>query len=212
MIIALDRQHVGKPHRLSDMGAWGDLDGSGDGEASVLESEAIWTGMYLWHAELALRQMGHIVYPMSHGRYSERHKAANEVGADVYIAAHLNAITGGSRTRSGQGANYAAVFYDHRSSEHNGLALAESIGKQLGKLPAIGSRVRIWPARSSDWTRRAFSTISGVGRPVAICYEPAFLDYKPHQSAFFESAESVAVLGRALADGIHAWGQTRENT
>ena len=211
MIIALDRQHVGKPgKRIADMGAWGDLDG--DGEASVIESEAIWTGMYLWHAELALRELGHTVYPMSHGRYSERHKAANEVGADVYIAAHLNAITGGSRTRSGQGANYAAVFYDHRSSEHNGKRLAESIGLQLGKLPAIGSRVRIWPARGSDWTRRAFSTISGVGRPVAICYEPAFLDYKPHQSAFFESAESVAVLGRALADGIHTWGQSRENT
>ena len=106
---------------------------------------------------------------------------------------------------------YGAVFYDHRSSAHNGLALAESIGKQLGALPAIGSRVRIWPARSSDWTRRAYSTISGVGRPVANCYEPAFLDYQPHQEAFFKSAESVAVLGRALADGIHAWGQAREN-
>ena len=129
MIIALDRQHVGKPgKRIADMGAWGDLDG--DGEASVIESEAIWTGMYLWYAELALRELGHIVYPMSHGRYSERHKAANEVGADVYIAAHLNSLTGG--TRSGQGGNYGAVFYDHRSSEHNGLALAESIGLQLG--------------------------------------------------------------------------------
>jgi len=206
MLIALDRQHVGKPHRLDDLGAWGDLDG--DGEASIIESEAIWTGLYLWHAELALREMGHSVYLMSHGRYSDRHKAANKAGCDVYVAAHLNSLTGGSR--SGQTANYGAVFFDHRSSRGNGPALADAIGAELGKLPAIGSRVRIWPAKPTDWTSRAYSTIRGVSRPVAICYEPAFLDYGPHQEAFFKSAESVAPLGLALARGIHAWGQARQ--
>jgi len=207
MIIALDRQHVGKPgKRIDDLGAWGDLDR--DGKASIIESEAIWTGLYLWHAELALREMGHSVYPMSHGRYSDRHKAANKAGCDVYVAAHLNSLTGG--TRSGQTANYGAVFFDGRSSRGNGPALADAIGAELGKLPAIGSRVRIWPAQSGDWTSRAYSTIRGVSRPVAICYEPAFLDYAGHQRAFFTSAESVAPLGLALARGIHAWGQARQ--
>ena len=207
MLIALDRQHVGKPgKRINDLGAWGDLDG--DGEASIIESEGIWTGLYLWHAELALREMGHSVYPMSHGRYIDRHKAANKAGCDVYVAAHLNSLTGG--TRSGQTANYGAVFFDHRSSRSNGPALADAIGAELGKLPAIGSRVRIWPAQSGDWTSRAYSTIRGVSRPVAICYEPAFLDYDKHQRAFFTSAESVAPLGLALARGIHAWGQARQ--
>ena len=208
MLIALDRQHVGKPGRhIDDLGAWGDLDNSGD-NSDVLENEAIWTGLYLFYCEIELRRMGHSVYPMSHGRYSERHKAANKAGCDAYIAAHLNSLTGG--TRSGQTANYGAVFYDGRSSTENGPALAEAIGAQLVELPALRSRVRIWPAKPTDWTSRAYSTIRGVGRPVAICYEPAFMDYGPHQQAFFQSAESVAVLGQALARGVHAWGQARE--
>ena len=208
MLIALDRQHVGKPGKhIDDLGAWGDLDNSGD-NSDVLENEAIWTGLYLFYCEIELRRMGHSVYPMSHGRYSERHKAANKAGCDAYIAAHLNSLTGG--TRSGQTANYGAVFYDGRSSMENGPALAEAIGAQLVELPALRSRVRIWPAKPTDWTSRAYSTIRGVGKPVAICYEPAFMDFEAHQRAFFQSAESVAVLGQALARGIHAWGQARE--
>ena len=209
MIVALDRQHVGKPgKRIDDLGAWGDLDGDGE-YSDVLESEAIWTGIISLHAEMELRRLGHSVYPMSHGRYENRHKDANSARVDVYVALHLNSLTGGRRTRSGQSANYAAVFYDGRSSRANGPALADAIGAELGKLPAIGSRVRIWPAKGTDWTSRAFSTIRGVNAP-AICYEPAFLDYAPHQEAFFQSAESVSVLGQALARGIHAWGQARE--
>ena len=206
MLIALDRQHVGKPGRhIDDLGAWGDLDGDGE-YSDVLESEAIWTGLYLFYCEIELRRMGHSVYPMSHGRYAERHKAANKAGCDVYIAAHLNSLTGG--TRSGQAANYGAVFYDGRSSTENGPALAEAIGAQLVELPALRSRVRIWPAKPTDWTSRAYSTIRGVRAP-AICYEPAFLDHEQHR-VFFEDADSVSVLGQALARGIHAWGQARE--
>ena len=208
MLIALDRQHVGKPgKRINDLGAWGDLDGDGE-YSDVMESEAIWTGIISLHAEMELRRLGHSVYPISHGRYSQRHKDANSARANVYVALHLNSLTGG--TRSGQGGNYGAVFFDHRSSRGNGPALADAIGAELGKLPAIGSRVRIWPAQSGDWTSRAYSTIRGVSRPVAICYEPAFLDYDKHQRAFFTSAESVAPLGLALARGIHAWGQARQ--
>lgn len=208
MIVALDRQHVGKPHRIDDLGAWGDLDGDGE-HSDVIESEAIWTGIISLHAEMELRRLGHSVYPMSHGRYSQRHQDANQARVDVYVALHLNSLTGG--TRSGQSGNYGAVFYDHRSGQDNGPALADAIAAELGKLPALRSKLRIWPARPDNWTRRAFSTIQGVQAP-AICYEPAFLDYERHQQAFFQSAESVAVLGQALAAGIHAWGQSREVT
>ena len=210
MIVVLDRQHVGKPHRLRDLGAWGDLDL--DGEHSLIESEAIWTGLYLWSAELRLRELGHTVYPISNGRYSRRHEDANAVGADVYIAAHLNSLTGG--TRSGQSGNYAAVFHHHKTATGNGDALAAAIAQRLAALPTFGSKVRVWPAKPTDWTRRAFSTIKGIGkRPVAICYEPGFLDHADHQKAFFDPSDpsSVAPLGIALADGIHAWAQQREN-
>ena len=132
MIVALDRQHVGKPgKRIDDLGAWGDLDGDGE-YSDVLESEAIWTGIISLHAEMELRRLGHSVYPMSHGRYSQRHRDANSARVDVYIALHLNSLTGGRRTRSGQSANYAAVFYDGRSSRANGPALADAIGAELG--------------------------------------------------------------------------------
>jgi hypothetical protein len=209
MIIALDRQHVGKPHRLSDMGAWGDFDGDGE-YSSVIESEAIWTGLYLFFAELRLRELGHTVYPITNGRYSRRHKDANQVQAGCYIAAHLNSLTGG--TRSGQSGNYAAVFHDHRSSPENGPALAASIGRELSQLPAIGSKVRIWPANPNDWTKRAYSTIAGVKKPVSICYEAAFLDHADHRVFFdADNPSSVAPLGIALADGIHQWAMGRDN-
>ena len=205
MIVALDRQHVGKPHRIDDLGAWGDLDGDGE-HSDVLESEAIWTALISLSAEMELRRLGHSVYPMSHGRYANRHKDANKAGVDVYVALHLNSLTGG--TRSGQSGHYGAVFYDGRSSRANGPALADAIGAELGKLPTLRSKVRIWPAKSTDWTSRAYSTIRGVRAP-AICYEPAFLDHEQHR-VFFENADSVSVLGQALARGIHAWGQARE--
>ena len=203
MIVVLDRQHSGKPHNIEDLGCWGDLDH--DGKASIRESESVFTGLYLWHAEIRLREHGHTVYPISHGRYRERHKSSNEVGADVYVAAHLNSLTGGSRTRSGQGADYAAVFYDYRSRPGRGAELAACIGEQLSAIPVLGSRVRIWPAKPTDWTSRAYSTISGT-RAAAICYEPAFLDYRPHQEAFM-NPEGIALLGIALVDGIHKYSQ-----
>ena len=188
-------------------GAWGDLDQ--DGRHDLIESEAIWTGFIALAAELRLRHLGHQVYPISHGRYQDRHKAANAVKADVYVALHLNSLTGG--TRSGQNGNYAAVFHDHRSKAENGPALAADIAAQLSELPVFGSRVRIWKARGDDWTKRAYSTIRGVKKPVAICYEPAFIDLKAHQDAFF-SPDKIGILGERLADGIHAWAQRRANT
>jgi len=67
MLIALDRQHVGKPgKRIDDLGAWGDLDNDGE-YSDVTESEAIWTGFISLAADIELRRLGHSVYPMSHG-------------------------------------------------------------------------------------------------------------------------------------------------
>ena len=97
MIVALDRQHVGKPHRIDDLGAWGDLDGDGE-HSDVIESEAIWTGIISLHAEMELRRLGHSVYPMSHGRYSQRHQDANQARVDVYVALHLNSGSGNLAT------------------------------------------------------------------------------------------------------------------
>jgi len=207
MIIALDRQHSGKFSRLRDMGAGGDF--NDDGRSDIEEMESIWVGIYLLAAEITLRELGHVVFPISHGSYKDRNKAANAVVADVYVAGHLNAHTGGRRPAS-NGANYGAVFYDHRSSPANGRALADAVAAELTLLPALGSNVRVWAARPDDWTKNAYYTIKHVQRPISLCYEPAFIDYGPHVDAFFSSPDAAAVLGAALAKGIHAWSQARE--
>jgi len=208
MIIALDRQHSGKFHRLRDMGAGGDF--NDDGRSDIEEMESIWVGIYLLAAEIQLRKLGHIVFPISHGSYKDRNEAGNAVAADVYVAGHLNAHTGGRRPATRNGANYGAVFYDHRSGPGNGRALADAVAAELTLLPALGSNVRVWAAHPDGWTKNAYYTIKHVRRPISLCFEPAFIDYGPHVDAFFSSPDAAAVLGIALANGINNWSQARE--
>ena len=209
LLVALSRDHSGKPHKLRDRGAWGDLDSNG--VSAVAEAEAFWTPLYLLHAEIRLIELGHSVYPVSDSRYSDRHDRVNTVGADVYVAGHFNSLTGG--TRSGHTGNYAAIFCDHRSAPGNGLALANSIGQALGDtdaFPELKGNVRIFVARGTDWTKNAYSTIRGLRKPVGICFEPAFMDHADHRPLF--TPDGMRRIGYALAEGIDAWGKARENT
>lgn len=204
LTVVLDRQHVGKPHNPRDLGAWGDLDH--DGHADLDEHEGLWTAQYLFPAERRLRALGHRVIPMSDGRYSERHDRANRYGADVHIAAHLNSLTGGTRTGGG---NYASIFYDHRSRPESGRALGRALRDALSAACPELATVKLFPAKPGDWTSRAYSTISGLQAPVGICFEPAFIDHADHRPLF--TAEGMGRIGAALADGIHAWHQNRRN-
>ena len=195
-LIFLDRQHAGKPGRkVGDRGAQADLDG--DGKIEVHEREAMLTPSYLLHAETRLLELGHDVITLSDGWYSERHNRVNRYsdaysGAKVYIAAHLNA----------GGGDYGALFYDHRSS--NGPKLAQKIALLMKhSFPELGGGVKIIPAKPNDWTRNALNTIGNVGSPVAICFEPCFIDTDSHQILL--TKEGLARLGKVLADGIHAW-------
>ena len=214
MIVVLDRQHVGKPgKRLSDQGASNDLNHAGVIEAE--ERESAFTAMYLFAAEMELRRLGHQCLPVSDGLYSARHQRVNGYAAGrpsetwVMVAAHLNSLTGG--TRSGQSGNYGAVFWDHRSSPANGPALAAAIGEELGKLPELGANVRLWPARGDNWTKNAFSTIRHLGaRVVGICFEPAFMDHADHRPLF--TASGMERVGQALARGLHAWDLNRRTS
>lgn len=200
-VVYLDRQHSGKPGRKAeDRGAAADLDG--DGSISVDEREAMLTARYGLAAEAALIEAGHIVVPIADGWYSDRHRRVNQYAGtfpkeypQVYVSLHLNA----------GGGDYGAVFYDHRS--RSGPELSARIAKQLRMVAPELNGVKCIPAKPGDWTKHAWATIQ-VQQPVAICYEPAFIDCPEHSELL--TKEGLSCIGRALAAGIDAWATTCE--
>ena len=128
-MVYLDRQHSGKPARPLDTGASYDLDG--DGVIGTHEQEALLTPRYLLAAELALREMGHTLIPISDGTYGNRHRRVNAYAGtfptstpQIFVAAHLNAGWAGN-----PGSAYGAIFYDSKS--RSGPELASRVARQL---------------------------------------------------------------------------------
>ena len=192
MLVFIDRQHAGKPNKINDRGASRDI--NGDGEITSDELEAIWTARISMELEIKLLDMGINVMPISDGRYSERHERVNNYadmhpGPWVYLAMHLNA----------GGGDYGAFFYDHRSS--NGQQLATIMATQLnGDVEEI-EKAKAIEARKDNWTKNAFYTIRSVGRPVAICIEPFFMD--THQSLL--SMQGVFKVASSMAIALRKW-------
>ena len=190
----IDRQHAGQIRHLDSIGAVADVDGSGT--ADIHEAEAIWTGYLSLALELELRTHGVKVMPISDGSYAERHARANDYaarygGACVYLAMHLNA----------GGGNYGAMFYDHRSAAGADLSdnIASAIENKINELQFV----KKIPAGPTDWTKNAYYTIKGVGRPVAICSEPLFIDNKQHQKLL--NQQGISRLAAAMCEGILKW-------
>ena len=208
MITFIDVQHAGKRgRRIRDRGAWGDW--SGDGQTDYLELEAAQT--LLLGAKLMQRiwELGpdYSAIMLTDGWYSERHKRCNEyAGSDlcVYLALHFNALRGPRVTR--RSGRYASVFFDHRSAASRGPRVAGSICVELERnLPEI-SEAKSIPARSDNWTKRAYSTISGLGgRIVGLCIEAAFIDQRDHLPIFDPSGEGLDRIARSVVDGIVKW-------
>ena len=144
--------------------------------------------------EIKLIDMGINVMPISDGRYSERHERVNKYAAShpgpwVYLAMHLNA----------GGGNYGAFFYDHRSTKGKQLATMMSI--QLSSDLEEIDRAKAIEANKDDWTKNAFYTIRSVGRPVAICVEPFFMD--THQSLL--SIQGIFKVASSMAFALRDW-------
>jgi N-acetylmuramoyl-L-alanine amidase len=180
MQVFLDRQHRGKPGRWNDEGA-----------KNAEMTETYLTSQYIFHAENHLIMHGIDVIVLTDGHYSERHARVNEyvdTGLSVYIACHINA----------GGGDYGASFYDYRSTA--GSKLAHLIDLSLANLcPELRTVKRI-ECRPDDWTKNAYYTIKGVARPVAICFEPLFIDCKDHEP--LTTPEGIRRVGVALAEGI----------
>ena len=192
MIVFIDRQHSGKPSKINDRGASKDINGYG--EITAEELEAIWTGRLAIELEVKLLDMGIKVFPISDGKYIDRHKRVNfyaeqHPGPWVYLAMHLN---------SG-GGNYGSFFYDHRS--RSGQQLGTILAQQLGQdIPEIESTKAI-ECNKDNWTKNAFFTIRNVGRPVAICCEPFFID--SHQGLL--SIRNIARVAFSMAKALRTW-------
>lgn len=197
MRIVLDRQHRGKPNKPGDLGAGFDSDG--DGIVQVHEQEAMHTGLIQLAAEARLIELGHEVFPMSHGTYKERHQWANEHGVDVYVALHLNSGPGG----------YGAVFHDYQSKPHRGPALAASIAEVLRRTCDELTTVKVLAAdpRDPDW-KRPYYCIRGLTSPIGIVFEPFFMPEPSHASLLLEQGKRR--VGAALALGIHQWAVVQQ--
>ena len=188
MLVILDVQHIGKPHRPDDRGACHD----GDEEAGLAMRYAL-------SADKRLRHHGHKCIIVAEGHYASRWDRANAYGAQVYVACHVNA-GGGDR---------AEIYYDHRTSPDGGVLLASKVGEFL-QLALEGLEVRTIAARpmqdgqAKDAPSRAFNTFKGV-IPHALCFEPYFID-GPQADLF---RQSLGIVGYALADGINAWAKER---
>lgn len=182
MMIFLDRQHLGKPNRWNDEGA-----------KNSEVTETYLTSQYIFHAENHLRMQGFDVCVLTDGWYKDRHRRVNDYCANVsgkcvYVACHINA----------GGGDYGASFYDHRSE--SGKRLAHSINlRLLNHCPELRTAKNI-AATPEDWTKNAYNTIKGVGKPVAICFEPLFIDCAAHEP--LTTPEGIRRVGVALAEGI----------
>jgi N-acetylmuramoyl-L-alanine amidase len=179
MQVFLDRQHLGKPGRWNDEGA-----------KNAEVTETYLTSQYIFAAECHLMMKNIDVCVLTDGWYTERHARVNEYaeGKCVYIACHVNA----------GGGSYGASFYDYRSSA--GSSLAQNVNVALANAcPELESVKRI-ECRPDDWTKNAYYTIKNVGRPVALCFEPLFIDCDAH--APLTTPEGIRRVGIALAEGI----------
>ena len=192
MLVFIDRQHSGNPKRINARGANRDL--NNDGVITADGLEGIWTGRISIELEIRLLDMGVKVIPISDGVYSQRHERVNQYaemhpGPWVYLAMHLNAGGGG----------YGAYFYDHRSTK--GQQLATVMAKQLKMDCEELDTAKAISCCSTDWTKNAFYTIRGVGKPVALCVEPFFMDV--HTSLL--SQKGISKIAGAMAKGLVSW-------
>ena len=199
MIVIFDRQHYGKPGK-ADMGAGYDLDN--DGKVEVQEQEANLTPLYFLPAKAALEKMGHSVYVLDQGWYSDRHKKANAIAAAnkgslvAYIACHINAGKG----------DYSVMISDERSTRGASLALCLSDALSAEKLSGLKRNLTRSASATNEW-KRGFSTISGIfagpANIAGVCFEPYFIDRPEH--AWLASPEGGEAIAKAIVAGLTAW-------
>ena len=218
--LILDIQHTGRKSKPGDLGAAYDLDSDGHpgepGEREVDLVRGYVQAAYAYGDEVLVP-----VHVLDSGEYGARHERAIQIARMnpgfrwAYLACHTNA--GGGR--------YAFARPDYRSK--GGEHLAVAVVNALKKLPEIDLR-RVEPlypngavankerygavdtttATGIAWWTRGWSCIDGIyAGPSNLCgvlIEPFFGDSPAHKP--LTTPEGLARVGRALVDGVIAWG------
>jgi N-acetylmuramoyl-L-alanine amidase len=151
--IAVDTQHMGKPHKPADRG------GSYNGYQEAY--------LALRYATLVFQELtskGYEAFLITSGTYTERHAWINKHNIDLYLACHLNA--GGGR--------YSLVehYYDAgRRTREIAKIMAENFKTILNT-----SDGKVWEIPKGG---RGAVCLSGT-RPSALLLEPLFIDNDRH--------------------------------
>ena len=186
---------------------------SGDNAGASYEGfqEVALVRIYVAALQVRLLALGWRVEIGDKHRYSADKARADEIGASVYINAHLNAGMSGRSSQRGE------VFYDYRSAASNGPVLASTVCRYLdlavGRMPVnlyttVPKACRPDTngiARDGDYSE-AYGCIAGV-RAVALCTEPFFLDGGGRD--YLRTPAGLAQIGTAIANGVHAWYTAR---
>jgi len=187
MIVCVDVQHIGKRNRPNDRGAFA------FGRTEVSFTEAYGTAI-----KDILEGMGHKVYlsiesltdGILDGNYGERHDFANRVGADLYLACHVNA---------GAQADYSLTEIQYNAFERT-FWLAKTIAQNFrDRIPTSKAYVkRLKPAN------RGWSCIDGIKGGSAILLEPFFIDNQEDHE-FASTEEGIQTIAMCVTDAVQEW-------
>lgn len=186
--VAVDVQHLYRPHKPRDQGAEFVLrDGTRITEAAgVLQyAAALVLALEAWGA-MVLRNNPQTKTLFGH--YSTRNREANGWDADAYLACHLNAGRG----------SYAAM--EHLAGTAGAL-LGDELGRRLTTVfPEILNAKTVPLVRGQ---RGAVCVQECKPWVAAVIVEPFFGDNPAHQSLL--APARLKLLGETLAEGVARW-------
>jgi N-acetylmuramoyl-L-alanine amidase len=192
--VVVDVQHLYRDGRhQNDRGTVYHLTGGG----AVAEADC--ARHYADALVVALRAMGAIAWTNDPagarlvGPYERRQKTANELGANLYLAAHLNAGGGG----------YALTeFLSASPFRARAMLYGRAIVTELER--AFPEAVRSGTVRDLSLVDRGAVCIRAFTGGPAIILEPLFGDHPRHQ--WLLTLASLEALGQAIARGVaEAW-------
>ena len=177
MRIVIDIQHAGKPDSPRDRGA------------PLGPRSEVWATRRLGLAmEELIEVLGHDVFVLRDGFYSDRHKRCDALAPDLYIALHFDAGIGGKGDRG-------AVF--HWPGSTRGKAAADKVAAHAGAV--CPWEVRALVAEAGKWDR-VRACLAGVKAP-ALLFELGFCDGALGK-AWLQDDANLRALGQAVARAV----------
>lgn len=178
--IVLDVQHMGKPHKPLDRGAVC---------GNLVESDLCL--QYATAAYKKLTTMGHYPFLLTHGYYSQRAAFANQIGADIFLACHLNSFDPPPET------NYALVEISELAGDITRNFAQYLVDIFGGELPVKRPRIHIIKKKERGW-----SCISRVAAP-ALILEPCLINHPDSRELL---QHDIWKISAAIVSAIKTFG------